>query len=132
MPLSEHEQRLLEQMERALYAEDPKLASTLMRGHHVMGVTNRRNVFLGLLLAIGGLAAVIGGVAANVVFLGVAGFAAVVGGLVLVVRALRAPATDVTATPPQGGATPQGTSGFMGKMEDRWNRRQEGTTPNED
>ena len=29
MPLSEHEQRLLEQMERALYAEDPKFASTL-------------------------------------------------------------------------------------------------------
>jgi hypothetical protein len=29
VPLSEHEQRLLEQMERALYAEDPKFASTL-------------------------------------------------------------------------------------------------------
>ncbi len=29
MPLSEHEQRLLEQMERALSAEDPKLASAL-------------------------------------------------------------------------------------------------------
>ena len=29
MPLSEHEQRLLEQMERQLYADDPKLASTL-------------------------------------------------------------------------------------------------------
>ena len=26
MPLSEHEQRLLEQMEKALYAEDPKFA----------------------------------------------------------------------------------------------------------
>ena len=31
MPLSENEQRLLEQMERALYAEDPKFASA-MRG----------------------------------------------------------------------------------------------------
>ncbi len=29
MPLSEHEQRLLEQMERALSAEDPRLASAL-------------------------------------------------------------------------------------------------------
>ncbi|MEW2633449.1 DUF3040 domain-containing protein, partial [Streptomyces sp. NPDC048389] len=27
MPLSEHEQRMLEQMERALYAEDPKFAT---------------------------------------------------------------------------------------------------------
>ena len=31
VPLSENEQRLLEQMERALYAEDPKFASA-MRG----------------------------------------------------------------------------------------------------
>jgi len=29
MPLSEHEQRLLDQIERALYAEDPKFASTV-------------------------------------------------------------------------------------------------------
>jgi len=29
MPLSEHEQRLLEQMEKALYAEDPKFATSL-------------------------------------------------------------------------------------------------------
>ena len=32
MPLSEHEQRLLEQMERALYAEDPKFAPSLRSG----------------------------------------------------------------------------------------------------
>lgn len=36
MPLSEHEQRLLEQIERALYAEDPKFASTV-------GSTNLRS-----------------------------------------------------------------------------------------
>ncbi len=29
MPLSEHEQRLLEQIERELYADDPKLANTV-------------------------------------------------------------------------------------------------------
>src|SRR6266496_322696 len=29
VPLSDHEQRLLEQIERALYAEDPKFASTV-------------------------------------------------------------------------------------------------------
>ncbi|HNE89871.1 MAG TPA: DUF3040 domain-containing protein, partial [Actinomycetota bacterium] len=32
MPLSEHEQRLLEQMERALMAEDPKFATSLRHG----------------------------------------------------------------------------------------------------
>jgi hypothetical protein len=29
MPLSEHEQRMLDQIERALYAEDPKFASSV-------------------------------------------------------------------------------------------------------
>ncbi len=32
MALSDKEQRLLEQMERALHEEDPKLASTLRHG----------------------------------------------------------------------------------------------------
>lgn len=31
MPLSEHEQRMLEQIESALYAEDPKFASSVQR-----------------------------------------------------------------------------------------------------
>ncbi|MGV9826209.1 MULTISPECIES: DUF3040 domain-containing protein [unclassified Gordonia (in: high G+C Gram-positive bacteria)] len=31
MPLSEHEQRMLEQIESALYAEDPKFASSVKR-----------------------------------------------------------------------------------------------------
>ena len=41
MPLSDHEQRLLEQIERALYAEDPKFASTVrttdLRYFHLLG-----------------------------------------------------------------------------------------------
>ena len=55
MPLSEHEQRLLEQMEKALYAEDPKFATSLRsapgaraaRGRAALGV-------LGLLAGIAG------------------------------------------------------------------------------
>ena len=43
MPLSEHEQRLLEQIERALYAEDPKFASTV-RGGKLRRPSRRRRV----------------------------------------------------------------------------------------
>ncbi len=32
MPLSEHEQRMLDQIESALYAEDPKFASSVRGG----------------------------------------------------------------------------------------------------
>ena len=129
MPLSEHEQRLLEQMERALYAEDPKLASTLTRGHHSVGVSSRRGVAIGFLLLIVGLAAAIGGVAINQILLGLVGFVIVVTGLVMFVRGLRAPSADVSSAPAAAAQTPQGTSGFMGRMEDRWNRRQEGDQP---
>ncbi len=41
VPLSEHEQRMLEQMERALYAEDPKFASAL-EGAGLRTYTRRR------------------------------------------------------------------------------------------
>ena len=129
MPLSEHEQRLLEQMERALYAEDPKLASTLTRGHHSVGVSSRRGVAIGFLLLIVGLAAAIGGVAINQILLGLVGFVIVVTGLVMFVRGLRAPSADVSSAPAATPQAPQGTSGFMGRMEDRWNRRQEGDQP---
>ena len=51
MPLSEHEQRLLEQMERALYAEDPKFASSLRRSGVRQG--SRKRLILGVLVVLG-------------------------------------------------------------------------------
>ena len=46
MPLSEEELRLLEQMERALVEEDPKLASTL-RGTAFRRTARRRAILAG-------------------------------------------------------------------------------------
>jgi hypothetical protein len=129
VPLSDHEQRLLEQMERALYAEDPKLASTLTRGHHSVGVSSRRGVALGFLLMVGGLAAVVGGVAIDQLVLGLVGFVLVVTGLVMLARGLRAPSGDLSAVPNPAQDAAPGSSKFMGRMEDRWNRRQEGDQP---
>ena len=60
MPLSEHEQRLLDQIERALYAEDPKFASNV-RGARMRSPSRRRRlqgiaVFaLGLVLLVVGV-----------------------------------------------------------------------------
>ena len=63
MPLSEHEQRLLEQMERALHEEDPKLASTLRHGSNY--TVNGRQVLLGSLGVVLGLAALLTGSASS-------------------------------------------------------------------
>ena len=72
MPLSDHEQRLLEQIEQALYADDPKFAR-LYRGANVHSHYRRR-----LLRAVAGLVVGIGllltGVILPLIALGVAGF----------------------------------------------------------
>ena len=68
MPLSEHEQRLLEQMERALHEEDPKLASTLRHGSNY--TVNGRQVLLGSFGVLLGLCGLLGGVITSLVVLG--------------------------------------------------------------
>ena len=53
MPLSEHEQRVLEQIERALYADDPKFAATV-RGIDPRTLHRRRylRAIVGLVIGI--------------------------------------------------------------------------------
>ncbi|MGH3508912.1 MAG: DUF3040 domain-containing protein [Nocardioidaceae bacterium] len=72
MPLSEEELRLLEQMERALVAEDPKLASTLrgttLRAHA------RRKALLGVVVFVIGVAVLMTGAVARQTIVGVIGF----------------------------------------------------------
>src|SRR5512144_2977734 len=77
MPLSEHEQRLLEQIERALYADDPKFASTVKSSDPRNYL--RRRVWRSLLLFLVGLVVLVLGVVLNkgpalTVVLGAAGF----------------------------------------------------------
>lgn len=130
MPLSEHEQRLLEQMERALYAEDPKFASTLRQP--VIRQGSRKRMILGVLVAAAGLGLLLAGVASKLAFIGVIGFVAMLGGAVLAFTG--GPSGAAEAAPATGRATPQAgqgggnaePGGFMGKMEDRWRQRHEG------
>jgi hypothetical protein len=72
VPLSEHEQRVLEQIERALYADDPKFAATVRgidpRAHH------RRRYFRAVLGAVLGVALLPVGIAVNQLEVSVAGF----------------------------------------------------------
>lgn len=127
MPLSEHEQRLLEQMEKALYAEDPKFATSLRSTGS--GAAHRGRAVLGVLGFLGGMGLVLAGVATAVIALGVVGFAVMLAGAVLVYSAFSR-GTAVASTEGEQPAAPrapkQTGSGFMGKMEDRWRRRADG------
>ena len=70
MPLSEYEQRVLEQMERQLTSDDPRLANTLtQRGHRPFG----RYVIAGVGASVGLLLLVLGA-ANSLPWLGVIGF----------------------------------------------------------
>ena len=125
MPLSEHEQRLLAQMEQALYAEDPKFASSLRTAR---GRGSRGRAAVGVLAVLGGLGMVVGGVATTFVAIGVAGFLVMLLGAVLVYSAFGAgPATSVEAgeTPPAAAPPKAASSDFMTRMEDRWRKRHE-------
>ena len=62
MPLSEHEQRMLEQIESALYAEDPKFASSV-RGGRLRSTSSRRRLQAAALFAVG-LFLLVAGIAA--------------------------------------------------------------------
>jgi hypothetical protein len=121
MPLSEHEQRLLDQIERALIAEDPKFASTVRAGR--LGRPTRRRRLLGLVLFLAGLVLLIGGAAvhalwvSNVPAVSVLGFVVMLAGAVLGITSLGA------GRPAQSKPTEQDRNRFGGKMEERFRRR---------
>ncbi|TDC07942.1 DUF3040 domain-containing protein [Streptomyces sp. 8K308] len=129
MPLSDHEQRMLEQMERALYAEDPKFASSL-EGNELRTYTRKR-VYQAIAGFVVGIGLLMGGMVAQLIWLSVVGFLIMLGCAVVAVTGWR-------RTPPQGdarggrrGGSGGGQAGsrqrrsMMNRIEERWQRRRE-------
>ncbi len=77
MPLSEEELRLLEQMEQALAQEDPKFASAL-RGSSLERTARVRTIAAGVVFVVG-VAVLLGGAMAQLIWLGVIGFLVMLG-----------------------------------------------------
>ena len=123
MPLSEHEQRLLEQMEKALYAEDPTVATSLRSAPGARAARGR--AALGVLGVLAGLALLIAGVATTVIALGVLGFILMLVGSVTIYSAFGARAADESAATNPSAPAPK-APGFMDRLEDRWRRRADG------
>jgi hypothetical protein len=136
VPLSEHEQHLLEQMEQAMYAEDPKFASA-MRGR-TPKARQRRRLILGCVGVLVGLVLVVLGVARSLIPLAVVGF------VLMLVGAAFAAAPERKGGPVgmvgrdgspvprrnRGGATrapraAKSSGTFMQRLEQRWDRRRD-------
>ncbi|MDX2682582.1 MULTISPECIES: DUF3040 domain-containing protein [unclassified Streptomyces] len=129
MPLSEHEQRMLEQMERALYAEDPKFASAL-EGSGLRTYTRRR-VYQAVAGFLMGIALLMAGMVAKQVWLSVVGFLVMLGCAVLAVTGWRKapkpgeqPAAGASGAPHTRGQVRQKRS-MMDRIEQRWQRRRD-------
>jgi len=145
VPLSEHEQRVLEQIERALYADDPKFAATV-RGIDPRTL-HRRRYLRAVILGVIGVALLPVGIAVQQLELSVAGF------LLMLLAFLYGAATwrqtrEGPETPVAPGATrpteirqvrrrrgdrgdrapgnPVLKRGVVQRFEERWDRRRDG------
>ena len=119
VPLSEHEQRLLDEIEQALYAEDPKFASAVRSAR---ARSRRRASLLTSVLGIGlGLGLVLVGLLAAVIALSVVGFVVLVAGCAYAVQAIRHRGSTRSEASPVS-KQPR-SSGMRTRMEDRLRRR---------
>ncbi|MDQ1295576.1 MAG: hypothetical protein QG608_3461 [Actinomycetota bacterium] len=128
MPLSENEQRVLEQMERALYDDDPKFAST-MRGP-ARGAGVGRRIIIGVSSVVGGLFLLVLSIAQQQVALGVAGFVVMLGGTTYAVsKQRRSGPTGVVGAGgkvrPASRTSRRRKRAFMQRLEERWERRRD-------
>ncbi|MBK5238884.1 MAG: DUF3040 domain-containing protein, partial [Actinomycetales bacterium] len=83
MPLSEHEQRLLDEMERGLYGRE---ADVMQAPTSESLRPNYRAIVVGVLVAAAGLAALVTGVMTHLVVVGVVGFALMFTGALVAAR----------------------------------------------
>jgi uncharacterized membrane protein YgcG len=150
VPLSEEELRLLEQMERALVAEDPKLAST-MRGTTLRRHARRRAIVAAGIFVLG-IAVLMTGAVMSQTIVGIVGFVVMLGASWVGLSAWKGGHAeidpDAEETDPAspftlieggrarkkgpkkrsgGGGSSRGASGgsFMERFEERWRRRRD-------
>jgi hypothetical protein len=134
VPLSEHEQRQLEQIEQALYREDRRLAR-LVRSSNPR-VHYRRRVAEALVGLAVGAAMIAAGILLAVIGLAVAGFVVLLLCGIWALNSWRQMATVALGAVQEGPAgkrrsrrsrrarSPRGT--FGERLDERWRRRQEG------
>jgi hypothetical protein len=121
VPLSEHEQRLFEQIERSL-SEDPKFASAVR--HSDPKFQARRRIIMAAVLILAGLALVVYGVADNKILLGLIGFLLMLAAAAFAMLSHRR--TQHAELRVVDGAARRRTgkrSGIVGRLEARWRER---------
>jgi hypothetical protein len=137
VPLSEHERRQFEQIEQALRADDPRFADAVAAADP--RVHYKRRVIAAALGLVIGVGLLLAGVVINVIAIAVAGFVVMLACSLWAVTSYRRMTGITTGRVPAqarrtgkerraakgGRASKQAVSGLMGRLEERWRRRQE-------
>jgi len=138
VPLSEHERRQLEQIEAALRAGDPRFAEAVHAADP--RVHYRRRVIEAVLGLLAGVGLLLAGVVVDVVLVAVAGFVVMLTCSMWAVTSYQRMTGTTTGRAPVKDRGPgsrrhaargrrpgqQAGSGLMGRLEERWRRRQQG------
>ncbi|MCA1824145.1 MAG: DUF3040 domain-containing protein [Mycobacteriales bacterium] len=125
MPLSEHEQQLLDQIERALYAEDPKFASAV-RATDLKNYLRRRIWRSAAMFVVGIVVLVVGVAVQGFWLVGVAGFALMLVASLVVwrsVQRLHGGADAAAADPRPQPSRVRPHESWTSRIEERWKRR---------
>lgn len=138
MGLSEHEQRVLDELERGLYADDENLARRLKKVADETPVRQSQRSaarrIAGSAIALGGLGVILVGAIVHYAWMGWAGFVATLAGLVLATSPSTKDSTKLpgskggpSSSPRPKGSKPSASLGGIADFfEDRWNRRANG------
>jgi len=119
MPLSEHEQRILEEIERRLVADDPKFARDVAAGG-AQGKALKRVKRAVIMFAVGFALLIVGLLQSQrLVIFGIAAF-------VVMVASAWVIASGIKQVSQERGAEPAKPQGWFARMEERWRKRYEG------
>ncbi len=114
MALSDREQRLLDELERGLYASDPNLAHKISSS----GARTPARLIAGLVISLIGVSLIVFAVMIQVAFFGVFAFLVMLTGLIVA-------SSNLTASAERGAKSSAGPkSQSRNVFEERWNRRQ--------
>lgn len=126
MPLSEQEQRLLDEMERNLYRNDADFVSTVGDRR---GRPTYRSIALGSVITIVGAVALVLGVVLQQPIVGILGFGVMLAGVMVAITPGKvhpdaSGERDSFASASTGGSSKNSTT-FMDRMNNRWDKRQD-------
>ena len=126
MPLSEQEQRLLDEMERNLYRNDADFVSTVGDRR---GRPTYRSIALGSVITIVGAVALVLGVVLQQPIVGILGFGVMLAGVMVAITPGKVSADassdrDGYASAASGRSAKASTT-FMDRMNNRWDKRQD-------